>query len=209
MTVDMAKKVKTFMVNNEMSTHIELMGGEFFCNPDWYEIFTILSKDVLSVRVVTNGDWATNPDLVIKYLEETPQAYVALSKDRWHTNQHVDEVIEICENHGFTCRVALEEQTTDDSNIPMGRSQYDYNFYCSLGRYCTKPEHKYTFLINEAGTIYKCGFGVWDYANVEVYLEGGFASRFKKFNTVYYKEWIPNCRSCIRAYQRMVKDGKS
>ena len=55
----------------------------------------------------------------------------------------------------------------------------------------------YSFLIDEDGNIYKCGFGVLKYANVSTYIEGGFKARFKDFNKRFYGVFISSCSSCI------------
>lgn len=67
-----------------------------------------------------------------------------------------------------------------------------------MGCYCHNPANKYSFLIDEEGYIYKCPFGVWEYANVSDYLNGGFSVRFKEFNKKFYDIFIISCASCIR-----------
>ena len=66
--------------------------------------------------------------------------------------------------------------------------------------FCSNPEDQYSFLIDEVGKIYKCGFGVWDYADINDYQDGGFAHRFKEFNKKFYDIFISNCSSCISGY---------
>jgi len=180
------------------------MGGEFFCNPDWYEIFSILSKDVLTVRIVTNGDWADNPEKVLEFMSNHPQCYMCISKDKWHTNEWVAKAHDLCEAHGIIHKLATDEETTPESIVPVGRSRFEYNFYSTFANYCSKPDRKYTFLIDEEGEIYKCGFGAWAYANVKEYINGGFSKRFKSFNRLYYKQWVPSCKHCLSAWTRSI-----
>jgi hypothetical protein len=71
--------------------------------------------------------------------------------------------------------------------------------------YCQNPKKQYDFLIDEVGKIYKCGFGVWDYADISEYLEGEFAPRFKEFNKLFYDQFISNCSRCIRSYDFNVR----
>lgn len=54
MSIDKAKEIALFFRSNEIKS-VNLMGGEFFCNPSWYEILDILLSEVISARLVTNG----------------------------------------------------------------------------------------------------------------------------------------------------------
>ena len=38
MSTETASKIKMFLINNNINKRINIMGGEFFCNPDWKEI---------------------------------------------------------------------------------------------------------------------------------------------------------------------------
>ena len=89
---------------------------------------------------------------------------------------------------------------TEFGLIPVGRAIYSFGLYSMLGTSCSNPEDNYAFLIDEDGEIYKCGFGVWDYANVNDYLTGGFGERFKQFVKVFNKTFISSCKSCVRGY---------
>lgn len=55
MTVDEAEKIAMFISAN-MVFDVNLMGGEFFCNPEWYRIFDLLIGAAGHARIVTNGD---------------------------------------------------------------------------------------------------------------------------------------------------------
>jgi len=61
----------------------------------------------------------------------------------------------------------------------------------------------YTFLIDEKGGIYKCGFGAWKYAEVKEHLadtEGSFFKRFKSVGRHFNDVFISSCNSCLRGW---------
>lgn len=153
------------------------------------------------VRLVTNGDWAVNEDIIqqLRY----PNLKLAISKDRWHTNTHVEKASELCEKYNIQYKVATEEETSESSIVPVGRQIYG-SFYSMFSAYCFNPEHHYNFLIDEQGDIFKCGFGIWKYANITEYLYGAFNARFKEFNLKFYDCFIPNCGACIRKYEDVI-----
>jgi radical SAM protein with 4Fe4S-binding SPASM domain len=64
-----------------------------------------------------------------------------------------------------------------------------------------KPSNKYSFLIDEEGQVYKCGFGVLPYANISEFLNGGFREVFKDLSQKFHKQPILTCRQCIGAYE--------
>jgi hypothetical protein len=206
MSIETAKKVKQFFENNEI-LGISLMGGEFFCNPQWKEIFEILFPGLAYVRLVTNGDWAHDESVpkFLKQLEkvmfEESSLKISISKDRWHSNKNVDKAIAACKKYGINYNVAAESETTEESIVPVGRGDLNFGLYAMFACYCHNPQHMYSFLIDEQGKIYKCGFGVWDYAKIDDYLKGNFDKRFKEYNQKFYSCFISNCRSCLRAYQ--------
>src|SRR5574343_1137609 len=91
MSVAMARNIGQFCQMNNIR-YTEIMGGEFFCNPDWYEILDVLSVGMKRVRLVSNGDWAGSPELALKvlsFLRSHSQFHVGISKDCWHTNKYV------------------------------------------------------------------------------------------------------------------------
>ena len=206
MTLEMAEKIHRFLENNSISS-ANLMGGEFFCHPRWQEILDILTCTLAKARLVTNGDWAADPTLaneVIRFLTTHQNIYVSVSFDQWHTNRHVDRACSLLKKNNIRFNIAKngeEPILTSDGLVPVGRADLQAGFYGFMGNYCSKPDHKYSFLIDENGTIYKCAFGIWDYADVDEYLDGGFAARFKEFNTVFYQAFINNCQSCSNVYQ--------
>lgn len=201
MSIDKAKEIALFFRSNEIKS-VNLMGGEFFCNPSWYEILDILLSEVISARLVTNGDWANNEEvksklslLISKY---SNVIRFGISKDRWHTNKNVDSAASFLESQGTKYHITEPKEATDSSIVPIGRSFLQGSFYSMMGCYCHNPANKYSFLIDEEGYIYKCPFGVWEYANVSDYLNGGFSVRFKEFNKKFYDIFIVSCASCIR-----------
>jgi len=198
MSVEMAKNVAQFLISNEVYG-INLMGGEIFCNPNWKEILDILIPATNYARIVTNGDWSITDDGFAEYISKFDNCYVCVSKDRWHTNKNIEKAEEQLTKHNIITKVSdLNEK--EFSLVPIGRAEYTTGLYSMFGCYCNNPEHHYSFLINESGDIFKCGFGVWDYANINDYLTGGFASRFKEFNKIFYDTFIGSCSSCIRSY---------
>jgi hypothetical protein len=202
MTIEMAEAINRFCRANEIS-RAEIMGGEFFVHSLWAEILEILSQELKQVRLVSNGDWAEAPKTaanVIGFLKAHPQFHVGVSRDQWHTNQHVDRAAELLQQADIPFRVPTAEQTREESLVPVGRHRYEWSqFYSMFSCYCTPPERRYSLLIDEQGSICKCGFGSWPYASVKDYQQGGFAARFKEFNTKFYDAFISNCASCQRA----------
>ena len=201
MTVEKAKDIAKFLKNNGVDT-INLMGGEFFCNPYWFEIYSELITAVKFARLVTNGDWANNLGVKTKLATLVSlfgdKIYFSISKDRWHSNKNVEAAREFLESAGVIVNVANEDQTTDQSIVPVGRAngQYISGLYDMMGCYCQNPENMYSFLIDEKGNVFKCSFGVLCYAHIEDYLEGGFRKKFKETNKTFYSVFISSCQSC-------------
>jgi len=216
MSVEMARNIAKFINVNGVE-RLNLMGGEFFCNPDWFEIYsTLIDTNVNHARLVTNGDWVNSEKTKTQIKELVDRfgkkIYFCISKDKWHTNKNVDAAKEYLDSIGTIALVATEEQTKNESIVPVGRAhlQYISGIYDMMGCYCQNPENMYSFLIDEKGEIYKCGFGVISYANVDEYLEGGFRERFKEANSKFYKQFIASCRSCynfvlVKARDRIVE----
>lgn len=205
MSVETSKKIGLFLKNNPIY-NINLMGGEIYCHPQYQEILKNLIPNVTIARIVTNADWAEDHPEFAKFVSQFKNAYVSISKDKYHTNKNNDAAEALLKENDVICKIAdLEEKGTDKTfgmmgNIPIGRSIYEDGFYSSFGCYCQNPEHQYSFMINEQGDIHKCGFEVWKYDNIDDYIDGGFSERFKYFNKVFYSTFIPNCASCIRSY---------
>jgi len=199
MTVDSAKKIAQFLIKNEIYS-VNLMGGEIYCNPDWREILDIIIPTVRYARIVSNGDWAVDEKDFAKYISKHPNAYIVISKDQWHTNANIKKA-EVLIKKSNIPTLTSDLKESDFSLVPIGRATYNDGLYSMFGCWCHNPEHQYSFLIDEAGSIFKCGFGVWDYAVVDDYLDGGFAARFKEFNKAFYGTFIPNCSRCINAYK--------
>jgi len=198
MTIPMAKKIATFIKANGIK-RANLMGGEIFCNPEYKEILSEIIPSVGIARIVSNSDWVEHDSTFPKFISQFKNVYFALSNDKFHTNKHVDQAEKILKEKKIFVKTDFFDKK-DDYIVPIGRSMYEYNFYSTMSCYCHNPEHQYSFLIDEIGKIYKCGFGVWDYAKVEEYLKGGFRERFKEFSKVFYDIFIPNCASCMRGY---------
>lgn len=207
MTVETSEKIGRFLKANEIKS-VNLMGGEFFCNSDWFEIFSNIMNGLSNhARIVTNSDWAANEQLSAKVIEFAKRynVYFALSFDKWHTNKYVEEAKALLNTNNISYhlgeRECDKEDTFDSPLVPVGRSSFSLGFYGTFGVYCHEEITKYAFLIDESGIIYKCPFGIWDYDEIDNFLEGGFISRFKEVNEKFYKHFISNCKRCIEAYQ--------
>lgn len=205
MTPETATKIAEFLKNNEILS-LNVMGGEFFCNPDWFTIIEQFLNTGSIVRLVTNSDWYANDSvkekLAILNTNAKGRLYLSLSYDKWHTNIGVKAAENYLKEQGIPYTLESEEQASDMSLVPVGRSEFNYSFglYGMLACYCHNPEHQYSFMIDEEGEIYKCSFGVLCYANIRDYTDGGFNARFKEFNKRFYAIFIPSCSHCIRAF---------
>lgn len=210
MTISMARKIAKFLKVNHINI-ITIMGGEFFCNPDWKEIIPILCENVRYCRLVTNGDWAAkDADAVLDVLKPLDDILkISISKDHWHTNKHVKKAIKACKDADLRYNVTSEEEDNDENIIPVGRGQFHYGMYAMFGTYCHQSEHKYHFLIDEEGDIFKCGAGIWNYTDVDSNMKGDFAAIFKKFNQAFYEQFISNCMRCAMAYHNDKRWGKN
>ena len=206
MTLDTAMEIAKFLESNEI-TYANVMGGEFFCNPEWYEILDCFLRVLRRMRLVTNGDWVENIEVKnkIKSLieEYKDKLFIGVSKDKWHTNKNVEKTKEFLSGINANYNIATPEETTDESIVPIGRGQLHYTKYSLFYTYCSNPINNYSFLIDEDGLIYKCGFGTWSYAKIQEYLNGGFSKQFKKFNQKFYKVFIPNCKTCRRCAENV------
>jgi len=203
MTVETAKKIANFLVKNEVNS-VNLMGGEIFCNPDWREILDIIIPSVNYARIVSNGDWAIAAQDFAEHVSKHPNAYIVISKDQWHTNANIDKAETLIKKSNVLTKTS-DLKESEFTLVPVGRAEYSGGLYSMFGCWCHNPIHQYSFLVDENGSIYKCGFGVWDYAEVDDYLDGGFAARFKEFNKVFYNTFIPSCATCHRSYKYHAK----
>lgn len=202
MSVEMSEKIAKFMKANGIEG-ANLLGGEFFCNPDWFEILSNIVDVCKVARIVTNGDWAMSEKVKTKLAEfidkYKKKVLFSVSKDKWHNNKHVDAAAEFLKEHGAAYNVATEEETTDASIVPVGRAMWNCvggGYYSMVGCYCQDDKNQYAFMIDEDGIIYKCGFGIFSYASVDEYIDGGFRKRFKEYNTFFYSKFIPSCKTC-------------
>lgn len=201
MELETAKEIAIFLKNNNIVS-LNVMGGEFYCNPDWFFILEEFFNIGCHIRLVSNGDWGINHkvkadlfDLNERFKE---QFHISLSYDSYHTNQYTNEAIDFLEKNKFNYNVGETSDKGDDGLIPIGRSENSFGFFGMFSCYCHNPKFYYSFLIDEIGNIYKCSFGVWQYAKIQDYKNGGFAKRFKEFNKKFYSIFIPSCTSCIR-----------
>ena len=213
MSVSQAEKTAKFLKNNEVLT-CQIMGGEFFCNPDWLEVMSTIVDNVLFVRIVSNGDWATSnkvKDQLSTFIDfYRDKIRISISHDKWHTNTNIEAAEKFLKDTGVTYNIPEKNYMSDDSIVPVGRGELlGGGFYSFMGNFCANPEEKYGFLIDEFGNIYKCPMGILNYAIIDDYLEGGFSTRFKEFNKNFYKAFISSCSSCYRfcsSHRRTVTD---
>lgn len=201
MSVETAQDIAKFVKSNDVS-YLNLMGGEFFCNPDWYKIFRILIEATKFARIVSNGDWANVTSVKTKLLklkdEFDGKFKISISNDKWHTNENVEKAEEFLKEKNFLYNIASSEDMSEMAIVPTGRSMFAMSTYSMFSCYCHNPEKKYGFLIDEDGVIYKCDFGNFGYANIHDYFDGGFDVRFKEFNKNFYSVFIPSCTTCVR-----------
>jgi hypothetical protein len=201
MTIETSKIVGKFLKSNKVRT-ANLMGGEFFCNPDWFEIFSnILNGLSIGARIVTNSDWVASKSISDKVVEvgKNFNIYYALSLDKFHTNKYVEEAKRLLKENNILYELGNHE-SEGDGIVPVGNGMYFYGFYSTFHCYCKKPDNMYSFLIDEEGIIYKCCYGIWDYSNVNKYQNGGFNKKFKEANLKFYSNFVPNCKTCVRVY---------
>ena len=204
MDLRMAEKIAVFLKANNVGS-INVMGGEFFCNPNWFEILSLFFDAGCYIRLVTNADWYNSLAVKSKLcLLRNKKFRIAVSNDKFHTNAWVAEAEAFLKENGFEYTVEGTGADYKDSIVPVGRAEGEVNWYSLFSCYCHDPSHMYSFMIDEQGIIYKCSFGVLSYANISDYLDGGFAGVFKEFNKKFYDKFIPSCASCIRFFD---KDG--
>lgn len=201
MTVSTAQDITQFLQNNHICS-LNVMGGEFYCNPDWDKILRTWLRVNCHIRLVSNGDWT--PDDIIKdqllhIAKDYPDHFhISISYDKYHTNTHVEEAELFLQTQQISHDIGRETQDDDQTLIPVGRAELSYNLYSFGCCYCHNPKHQYSFLIDETGDIYKCSFGVLRYANIQEFQTSGFASKFKEFNQKFYECFLPSCKHCIR-----------
>lgn len=207
MSVEKAQEINIFLEKNGIK-QINLMGGEFFCNPQWEYVMGCIVKGLDKVRVVSNSDWAGNekePVKVISFFGSNRNCYLALSKDEWHTNKNVSKAVEILSENRIS-HVVSDTEEKYDHLVPTGRNKFETGFYGMFGCYCDNPEKLYSFLIDEVGNIHKCPMGGLIYANTEEYLEGGFCHRFVDIGEKFRKAMIMSCRQCRRIIDKLDKE---
>ena len=202
MSIETAWKIRNFLNKHEINV-INLMGGEFYCNPDWKEILSALIEGLGFCRLTSNGDWA-GEDNYYEFINEFKRydnLKISISKDKWHTNKNVDKAEELLKLNNINFNITTDEETTDESVVPIGRSKWEsFNMFGMFAMYCNKPYNKYAFLIDEVGEIFKCAMGAWRFTDIE---DKDFKNRFKQFNQAFYKSHIMSCTQCIRTNERM------
>ena len=202
MSVATAESIRKFIENSPHIRSCNLMGGEIFCNPNYKEILsTILSiESLISIRIVTNGDWSTSKEkenFIDSLVPFKDKIHIAISNDKWHTNENVEKAQYLLDEADILNKID-DGAMTDESIIPIGRSQFNYNIFSMFASYC-QGYNAYSILIDEQGRIYKCPFGAWQYDDVANFLNGGFEGRFKEMHGIFRTNFISSCKSCVRA----------
>ena len=62
MSIDMSKSISRFIKSNSI-LFSNVMGGEFFCNPNWYDILSEIISNLTVMRLVSNGDWINSEEV--------------------------------------------------------------------------------------------------------------------------------------------------
>jgi hypothetical protein len=209
MEIETAKKIHKFLVGNEIQS-INVMGGEFWLNPNWETIIKILIKDMTTVRLVTNGDWYTSKKTCeqIKSLLQTQTQsiiYIAISIDNFHTNTNVENAKKFCIDNNLL--YTLGHGINEDGIIPV-RKGYSYaGFYAGISMYCKGKCEKEGFMIDEDGKIFRCPCGIWHFDDmVEDFINGGWNSRWKQIIDAFRKTSIMSCNDCIRMENKFKKN---
>jgi MoaA/NifB/PqqE/SkfB family radical SAM enzyme len=120
MTVAIANQIKQFLSSNNI-TIATIMGGEFFCNPKWEQIFEALIPGLRYVRLVSNGDWAEDTSIP-KFLKKFDNLKVSISKDQWHNNKKVGKAVQLCKKYNLNHNIASVNEVSEESIVPVGRS---------------------------------------------------------------------------------------
>ncbi len=203
MKIKDAQDINLFCLNNGIFV-ISIMGGEFFCHPLWSQIIQILSNKMKFVRLVSNGDWASNKKIteqLINIMYKHPNIKISLSFDKWHTNQFINTAISICEKKDLNFDIECKSEGVENTIVPVGRAKYKSHFFSGVAKYCSS--HRYTILIDERGTISYCPFGLWRYDCIQNFLNGGFSKRFKFVGETFRDAEIYSCNNCIRLFNKL------
>lgn len=213
MSINTAQDVSKFITNNKHIKSVNVMGGEIFCNPDWaFILISILNiKSLKVIRVVSNSDWVADEcarEFCTVLAQYKDKVVVSLSHDKWHTNKNVDAATKMLKEYGIPHNVD-DGAMVDSAVVPIGRAELGYHgVYSMFGTYCGE-DRKYQILISEDGSIHKCAFGIFEYDNVNNYLEGGFTKRFKEFHQAFDRCFISSCAACVRMGYKYASKNKN
>lgn len=205
MTLEHAEQINEFLQVNDI-TRINVMGGEFWLNPNWEAIINALGRGMKIVRIVTNGDWHGNKRArrrVKKFFKSvTLPAYIAISKDEFHHNRHVERAKKFCIGNGID--VVIDCETSSEGIVPIKRGRMHRGFYPSIAKRCTRERREEGFMIDEEGNIYRCSLGIWDLDHVSNYLHGGFNERWEEIIKSFRRAFIMSCNQCVRMHAEFV-----
>lgn len=200
MSIETAESISQFLKLYEIKS-ASLMGGEFFCNPDWLKILNIILPNLEYCRLVTNGDWAEDKDFLKQLLPYNDRLSIAISEDHWHTNKFTRRAVEQCEELDFYWALPSDAMKKNNVLVPVGRSEGNMDgVFGFFSTYCSNPQHQYSFLIDEIGDIFKCPFGQRKYTSIKESLDGSFLQAFKEYNMKFYKRSPMSCFRCVSAF---------
>lgn len=185
---------------------VNMMGGEFFLNPDWETIARHFVLAGLRVGIVTSGDFVVDKTVVtaLVRLSGEGRVLIRVSEDSWHHNRNVDRACAALASAGVAFVRQDSGQDTgrgmfDNPVVPLGRSEFDSGtLFSSMACWCSHPEHHVSFMIDEDGTVSRCPFGLFKVGNVA----DGEAARDGLIRTIKAmdKAFIPSCRTCARIH---------
>lgn len=142
MSISVAKQIATFIKKNDIN-YCTIMGGEFFCHPEWKTILKIIIPTVKICRLVTNGDWGKNK-YVSKFLSQFKEnLLVSISEDNWHTNKYAEKAKQQCIEHGLKWNIPSDEMKGDQVLVPSGRLRFEpTSIFGLFATYCSNPDKK-------------------------------------------------------------------
>lgn len=217
MSLRVARQVNDFLTANKVE-QLNVMGGEVWLNPEWREILQLFNAPNRKIRIVTNGDFCNSQQGRefpghIAYLNSTHKhpnrLHIAISNDIWHKPLDVaklrDTLDEFPDLPYVIEGIDGQPTLTESGLVPIGRSVFNAGsrFYM-MQTYCSNPTFRYSFLIDEAGDIFKCPFGIWRIGNVSEYQEtNSFFPTFKDVYSRHWKAFLFSCHRCVSAHERL------
>lgn len=205
MTVQTSKEINQFNQFNHILM-INIMGGEFWCNPDYYKIICNLSQGMRRIRITTNGDWVIKPAIckkllkIAELLKSLPEFYLGISKDQYHNNKNVEKAVEFCQIHEIP--YIINDADIQEAIVPVGKGAWHETFMSSISCCCKTNKYLYSFMVDERGVIFYCSYGIWGVDLVQNYLTESFGQRFIEVKKIFNSA-LHSCVDCYRSYLRL------